>query len=180
MLFTSVQYDNRKLHYHKRRTRQQPEEHRRRNTAGPAGSHHRPVRLGQVVAGLRHPLRRGAAPLRGKPQQLRAPVPGTHEQARVRLHQGHPARHRHRTESEQPQPALHRGHVDRNLRIPALALRPHRTDVQPRQRAGGKEALGRRHRPVHAGVSRGDALHRAHPAACAPRTHDEGAADHRP
>ena len=37
------------------------------------------------------------------------------EQARMRLHQGHTARHRHRAEGEQPQSALHRGHLNGDI-----------------------------------------------------------------
>ena len=40
-----------------------------------AGGHHRPVRIGQVEPGVRHPLRRGAAPVRRVAVGLRAPVP---------------------------------------------------------------------------------------------------------
>src|SRR5713226_6830702 len=39
-----------------RSPRPQPEEHRRRHPAPQAGGHHRTVRLGQVVARLRHDL----------------------------------------------------------------------------------------------------------------------------
>ena len=37
----------------------------------------------------------------------------------------------HRTEGKQPQPALHSGNLHRNLRIPAFALCPGGTDIQP-------------------------------------------------
>ena len=47
-----------------RRTRPQSQEHRRRHPAPQAGGHHRIVRFRQVVAGLRHHLRRGPAALR--------------------------------------------------------------------------------------------------------------------
>ncbi len=47
-----------------RRPRAQPQEHRPRDPARPARRHHRAVGLGQVVARLRHDLRRGPAPLR--------------------------------------------------------------------------------------------------------------------
>ncbi len=43
--------------------------------------HHRPVRLRQVLAGVRHDLRRGPAPLRRVAVRLRPPVPGTDGQA---------------------------------------------------------------------------------------------------
>ena len=57
---------------------------------------HRPERLGQVVARLRHDLRRGAAPLRRVAQRLRAAVPRAAREARRRAHRGALARHRDR------------------------------------------------------------------------------------
>lgn len=66
----------------------------------------------------------------------------------------------HRTEGKQPQPALHSGNLHRNLRIPAFALCPGGTDIQPGQRSGGKEALHRRHCELHAPAARRNTLHR--------------------
>jgi excinuclease ABC subunit A len=42
--------------------------------------------------------------------------------------------HLHRTEGHQPQPALHRGHGDRDPRLPAPAVRPRRHALLPRPR----------------------------------------------
>ena len=53
-----------------------------------AGRLHRPVGLGQVVARVRHDLRRGAAPLRRVAVGVRAPVPRADGEARRRLHRG--------------------------------------------------------------------------------------------
>ena len=53
-----------------RRARPQPAQYRRRSAPRPAGGHHRSVRVGQVVAGLRHHLRRrasGATSSRSRP-----------------------------------------------------------------------------------------------------------------
>ena len=47
--------------------------------------HHRPLRLRQVVARVRHDLRRGPAPLRRVALRLRAPVPADDGEARRRL-----------------------------------------------------------------------------------------------
>src|SRR5215212_11277575 len=58
-----------------RRARAQSQERRRRNPARPARGVHRAVRLGQVLARLRHDLRRGSAALCREPVGLRAPVP---------------------------------------------------------------------------------------------------------
>ena len=49
---------------------------------------HRPLRVGQVVARVRHDLRRGPAPLRRVAVVVRAPVPRADGQARRRLHRG--------------------------------------------------------------------------------------------
>ena len=49
---------------------------------------HRAVGLGQVVARVRHDLRRGAAPLRRVAVVVRAAVPRPDGQARRRLHRG--------------------------------------------------------------------------------------------
>ena len=83
----------------------QPEEHRRRHPPRQAGRHHRPVRLGQVVARLRHDLRRGPAPLRRVAVGLRAPVPGADGQAGRRLHR---AASRRRSRSTRRAPATTR------------------------------------------------------------------------
>ena len=57
-----------------------------RDPQAPAGRGHRRVGLGQVVPGLRHPLRRGPAPLRRVAVGLRPPVPRPDGQAQVRAH----------------------------------------------------------------------------------------------
>ena len=58
-----------------RGARAQSQERRPDHPARQAGRLHRPVGLGQVVARLRHHLRRRAAPLRRVAVGLRAPVP---------------------------------------------------------------------------------------------------------
>ena len=73
-----------------------------------ARRHHRALGLGQVLARLRHHLRRGPAPLRREPLGLRPPVPRPDGQAGRRLHRGPLAGHLHRPEDDHPQPALHR------------------------------------------------------------------------
>ena len=74
----------------------QPPEHRRPHPPRQAGGHHRPERLGQELAGLRHDLRRGAAQVRREPLGLRPPVPGAAVQARRGAHRGPAAHGRHR------------------------------------------------------------------------------------
>ncbi len=92
--------------------------------AQPARGHHRPVRQRQVQPGLRHPVRRRPAALRGEPQRLRPAVPGPDGEARRGQHRRPLPGHLHRAEDHQPQPALHRRHRHRDLRLPAPALRP--------------------------------------------------------
>ena len=95
-----------------------------------AGRHHRAVGLGQVVARLRHDLRRGPAPLRRVADRLRAPVPRPDGQARRGLDRGPVAGHLDRPEDDLAQPALDGRHGHRDLRLPAPAVgagRPSRT-----------------------------------------------------
>ena len=63
------------------RTRAQSQECRRRAAARQADRDHRPVRLGQVLACLRHHLCRGPAPLCREPVGLCPPVPGDDAEA---------------------------------------------------------------------------------------------------
>ncbi len=114
-----------------RRPRAQPQEHQRRAPSGEAHRVHRPVGLGQVVAGLRHHLRGGPASLRRVAQRLRAPVPGPDGQARRRLHRGAVAGHLDRPEVGVAQPPLHGRHHHRGLRLPAPAVGPHRDPALP-------------------------------------------------
>ncbi len=65
-----------------------------------ARRHHRPLRLGQVLARLRHDLRRGPAALRRVAVGLRAAVPRADGQARRRLDRGALAGHLHRAEDD--------------------------------------------------------------------------------
>ena len=64
--------------------RAQSQERRRRHPARPARRRHRALRLGQVVARLRHALRRRAAALRRVALGLRAAVPRADGEARLR------------------------------------------------------------------------------------------------
>ncbi len=147
-----------------------------RAAAGQAHRVHRPVRIGQVVAGLRHHLRRGAAPLRRVPVGLRPPVPGPDGQARRRLHRRPVAGHLHRPEDRVAQPALHGGHRHRGLRLPAAALRPHRGAARSRdrRRAGAPDAPADR-RP-HPRAARRHALPGAGPGGAGPQGHLRDAA----
>ena len=66
--------------------------------ARPARGVHRPVRLGQILARLRHHLCRGPAPLRREPVGLCAAVPGDDAEAGRRPDRRPVARHLHRAE----------------------------------------------------------------------------------
>ena len=114
------------VHPGPRRAHAQPEERLHRHPAQPAGRDHRPVRLGQVVARVRHALCRRPAPLCRVAVGLCAPVPAADGEARRRPDRGPVAGDRHRAEVDQPQPALDGRHGDGDLRLPAPAVCPHR------------------------------------------------------
>ena len=118
-------------HPRTRRPHPQPAEHRSGSAARPADGADRAVGLGQVLAGLRHPVRRGPAPLRRVAVGLRTAVPVDDGQARRRQHRGPVARDRHRAEGRLAQPALHRRHGHRDLRLPAAAVRARRAAALP-------------------------------------------------
>ena len=136
----------------------QPQEHRRRPAARSAGRGHRAVGLGEVLAGLRHHLCRGAAALRRVAFGLRPAVPRADGEARRRPDRRALAGHRHRAEDDGQQPALDGRDDHRDLRLPAAAVRHHRRPALPELRRGHHLAVARAHpRP-------GDALpgRRAH------------------
>ena len=126
-----------------RRPRAQPQGRHRRAAARRPGRHHRAVRLGQVVAGLRHDLRRGPAPLRRVAVRVRAPVPRADGQARRRLDRGPVAGDLDRPEDDLAQPALDGRHGHRDLRLPAPAVGAGRPAALPHLRAADR----RRSRP---------------------------------
>ena len=98
------------------------------------------VGLGQVLARVRHDLRRGPAALRRVAVGVRAAVPRADGEARRRLDRRALARGRDRAEESDQDVALDRRHGDRDLRLPAAALGARRTHVlsalRPRDAAG--------------------------------------------
>ena len=128
------------------RPRAQPEGGRRRPAAQPAGGRHRAVGLGQVVAGLRHAVRRGAAPLRRVAVGLRPPVPRADGEARRRPHRRAVAGHLDRAEDHRLQPPLHGRHGHRDLRLPAPVLRQRRRAALPELRPRDRQPVARAHR----------------------------------
>ena len=111
--------------------RPQPEERFPGPAQGFPDRFHGTERIGQVLAGIRHHLRRGAATLRRVPVRLRPPVPGTDGQAGLRLHRGSLTRGLHRPEIHLPEPAIHGRHHHGGLRLPASPVRPHRHPALP-------------------------------------------------
>ena len=93
------------------------------------------LRVRQVLARLRHALRRGAAAIRGVALDLRAPVPGAPRPAGRRLDRAGAARDRPRAEERGPQRPLDGRHPDRDPRLAAPALRPRGHDVLLRNAA---------------------------------------------
>ncbi|CAA9245962.1 MAG: Excinuclease ABC subunit A, partial [uncultured Acidimicrobiales bacterium] len=122
---------------HPRCPRAQPQERLARSPARQAHRVHRALRVRQVVARLRHHLRRGPAAIRGIALGLRPPVPGPDGQARRRLHRGPVTGHLDRPEVSVPQPPLHRRHDHRGVRLPPAAVGPHRGSALPDLRPGG-------------------------------------------
>ena len=123
---------------HPRRTRAQSQGRLARPPARLADRVHGALRVGQVVPGVRHDLRRGPAPLRRVAVGVRPAVPRPDGQARRRLHRGPVACGLDRPEVHESQPALDRRHDHRGLRLPPPALRPRRPAALPGVRRGDR------------------------------------------
>ena len=146
-----------------RRARAQSQERRPDDPARQAGGLHRPVRLGQVVARLRHDLRRGPAPLRRVALGLRAPVPRDDAEAGRRPDRRPVAGDRHRAEDDVEEPALDRRHGDRDPRLHAPALGARRRSLFAGDRPADREPDGQPDGRPRAGPARAHAAlsHRA-------------------
>ena len=90
-------------------------------------------------------LRRGAAALRRVAVRLRAAVPRHDGEAGRRSHLGALPRDLDRAEDDQQEPALHRGHRHRNLRLPAPSVRARRHALLARDRPPHRGAAGAGH-----------------------------------
>lgn len=110
------------VHPRARGPRAQPQEHRCEHPAGPAGGDHRALRFGEVVAGVRHDLRRGAAEVHGVAVGVCAPVSGSVEEAGCGRHRGAAADDRDRAAERRVEPALDRGNDDGDLRLSAALV----------------------------------------------------------
>src|SRR5215213_4959517 len=122
-----------------RRARAQSEERRRRDPARPARGVHRPVRLGQVLARLRHDLCGGPAPLRGVPLRLCAPVPRNDAEAGRRPDRRPVARDLDRAEDHVEESAIDRRHRHRDLRLHASVVGARRRALFARDWAADRE-----------------------------------------
>ena len=108
------------------------------------GRDHRALGLGQILARLRHDLRRGAAPLRRVAVGLCAPVPRADGEARRRFDRRLVARYLDRAEDHLAQSAFDCWHYHRDLRLPAPAVCARGTCVllqlRPRDHAAKRAA----------------------------------------
>ena len=154
-------------HYGSRSAPAQPAQHRRQHSAQYADGGDRPLRLGQVLARLRHHLRRRPAPLRGDALGLCAAVPRPDGAAGRGLHRRAVARDLHRAEDHQPQPALDRRHHHRDLRLPAAAVRLGGPAALPQLRPAHLAADRGPDRRAHRRAGPGRAHHRATRRSCA-------------
>ena len=143
-----------------RRAGAQPQGHHRPAAPERADLHHRPVRVGQVQPGLRHDLRGGPAPLRRVAVRLRAAVPPDDGEARRRLDRRALAGDLDRPEDDLAEPALDGRHGDRDLRLPAPALRTRRPSALPDLRASDRRPVDRGDRRPGAPAGGGDEVHR--------------------
>ena len=173
--------DGARPHRHHRRAPAQPQERHRRDPEEEARRPDRRLRLGQVLARLRHALRRGPAPLHREPLRLRPAVPRADGEAALRLDQGPRPHHLDRAEDGQLEPALHGRHGHRDPRLPARAVGAGRAAHLPPLRAAGLAAVGAADRPRGPAAPGGDEVPRPRPAregaqGRAPRRHRAGRA----
>ena len=133
---------------HRQRPAEQPAGDHRRAAAPGAHRHYRPVRLGEELAGVRHPVRRRAAAVHRVALDVRQAVSRADAQAAGGSPRGDRAVGRHRAAQPHRQQPLHRRHRHRSLRLPPSALGPRRPELLPclrRARAAGHPAeRGRR------------------------------------
>ena len=126
---------------------------------------------GQELAGLRHALRGGPAPLRGEPFGLRPAVPRADGQAALRVDPRPLADDLDRAEDDGYEPALDGRHDHRDRRLPARALRARRRAALPpvRQACEGADAAADRARADGPRNEDGERLDAARTAAREPQ-----------
>ena len=143
--------------------RAQPEERLGDAAAERADLHHRALGIRQVLARVRHDLRRGATPLRRVALVLRAPVPPDDGEARRRLDRRPLAGHLDRSEDNIAQPTLDRWDRHRDLRLLAAALRAGRQTALPCLRQRERRAVGSDDRRPDPAARRRDEVHGQRP-----------------
>ncbi len=138
-------HERARVHLRQGGARAQPQVRHPRDPEEEAGGLHRGLRLGQVLARLRHPLRRGAAPLRRVALLLRPAVPRADGEAEVRHHPRPLAHHLHRAEGGLEQPALDGRHHHRG-RTTTCACSTRPSACSTARAAAGRWASRRRSR----------------------------------
>ena len=126
------------------RARAQPEGGVVRDPARQALRRHGAERLGQVLARVRRRLRRGAAPLHGDADAVRAAVPAHAAAARRRQRDRRAAVDRARAAHLARRRELHGRDGDRGRALPAAALREGRRAALPEVRRGRRADARRR------------------------------------
>ena len=116
----------------------QPQRHQCDHTPQQPHGGDRCERLRQIFAGLRHHLRRGAAPLHRNLLCLCPQLPGRHGASRCGQDNRSEPCYQHRAEDDQQEPPLHGGHHNRDIRLSASALRTcrHRLQLHDRRKDG--------------------------------------------
>ena len=132
---------------HSGRAPAQPEKHQPGNSAQHADRDHRAFRLRQILARVRHDLRRGPAPLRRIALRLRAAIPRSDGAAGSGFHRRPLPFDRHRAENHHAFAALDGRHHHRNLRLPARGVQLDRHAALPELRQADLAAV---HRPDRA------------------------------
>ena len=122
------------------------QEHRCRAAAQPLHGRDRRVRLGQVDARVRHRVRRRTAPLSRVAERVRASVRAAGIASRRRCDLRHSADGRDRAAHQPRRPQEHGRDADRDLSLPAPALREARHAVLPGLRRADRAAELRVHR----------------------------------
>ncbi len=120
-MFPGYAFVSRPRHHPQRAAAQSEGDHRRAAPAGSDGDH-RALGSREELARLRHALRRGSATLHRVAVHVRQAVPRAHAQTPGGLTRGDLARGGHRAEEPHHYEPLHRGHGNRDLRLPPAAL----------------------------------------------------------
>ena len=120
---------------------------------------HRALGVREVLARVRHDLRRGPAPVRRVAVRVRAPVPADDGEARRRLDRRALACHLDRPEDDVPEPALDGRDRHGDLRLPASAVRADRSAALPGLRPPHRRPVARPDRRAGAPARRGHEIH---------------------